>query len=231
MYYTVYKIENKINGKCYIGKHKTTDLDDDYFGSGSYLNHAIDDWGIENFEKTILCLCSNQSEMDIVERAFIAEYIEKGIKLYNIQLNNFKKPIKPDQNKSEFISNMMKEKWANPEWVKKRKHSTKCFCFDRSKKKKEKDLNDKLNVDIKAFENKPKELIKFGFTESDIARHRDKIETVLKENGFTLGQFKVKDKKCHYSTRKIYYVDDVALVEFLESKGWSASEFLNTLKG
>jgi hypothetical protein len=30
MYYLVYKITNLINGKIYIGAHKTDDLDDGY---------------------------------------------------------------------------------------------------------------------------------------------------------------------------------------------------------
>jgi hypothetical protein len=30
MFYTVYKITNKINNKFYIGMHKTTNLDDGY---------------------------------------------------------------------------------------------------------------------------------------------------------------------------------------------------------
>ena len=214
MYYTVYKIENKINGKCYIGKHKTTDLDDDYFGSGSYLNHAIDDWGIENFEKTILCLCSNESEMDIVERAFIAEYIEKGIKLYNIQLNNFKKPVNKPFNRSEFISTMMKEKWANPEWVQKRKPTTKCGSSDKKKEKKEKELQNKINdVDVKAFENKPKVLKElFGFSERDLRDHRDKIETVLKEKGFNLYDVELRNKHRQLKQKSIWAIDDESLI-------------------
>lgn len=63
MFYLIYKITNKVNGKFYIGAHKTKSIDDGYMGSGKYLKRAINKYGIENFKKEILCYCSSESEM------------------------------------------------------------------------------------------------------------------------------------------------------------------------
>jgi len=69
MFYTIYKITNKINGKIYIGKHQTLNLDDDYMGSGKYLKRAIQKYGVENFSKDILFIFDNADEMNSKEKS------------------------------------------------------------------------------------------------------------------------------------------------------------------
>ena len=62
MFHIVYKTTNLINGKTYIGKHSTEDLDDGYLGSGKLLLKAVRKHGKENFSREILHTCSSEEE-------------------------------------------------------------------------------------------------------------------------------------------------------------------------
>jgi len=73
MFYTIYKITNIINGKIYIGKHQTKDLNDNYMGSGKHLRHSIAKYGIENFKKEILFQFDNEDEMNTKEAELVTE--------------------------------------------------------------------------------------------------------------------------------------------------------------
>ena len=87
MYYIVYEITDLTNGMKYIGKHKTTNINDGYMGSGRLLKQNQEIKGIENFEKKILHLCKNDKHMAEME----AMEIEKVKAYENNMYYNLKK--------------------------------------------------------------------------------------------------------------------------------------------
>ena len=84
MFYTIYKITNKINGKIYIGKHQTKDLNDAYMGSGKHLRRAISKYGIENFVKEILFQFDNEEEMNAKEAELVTDEFCLRENTYNL---------------------------------------------------------------------------------------------------------------------------------------------------
>ena len=76
MFYTIYKTTNIINGKFYIGKHKTKCLADGYMGSGKILKHAIAKYGLDNFHKEILYICKDEDHMNLLESILIVPDVE-----------------------------------------------------------------------------------------------------------------------------------------------------------
>ena len=85
-HYLVYKTTNLVNGKIYIGKHETDNLDDGYLGSGNLLGRAIEKYGRENFKREIMFECSSKEEMNAREAEFVNEEFLKRDDVYNIKL-------------------------------------------------------------------------------------------------------------------------------------------------
>lgn len=85
-HYLIYKITNLVNGKMYIGKHMTDDIDDGYMGSGKILKRAINKYGINCFRKEYLMSCESKEEMDYMERVFVDETWVSRSDTYNIKI-------------------------------------------------------------------------------------------------------------------------------------------------
>lgn len=80
MYYIVYRTTNTTNGKSYVGKHKTSDLEDGYLGSGKLLKHAIAKYGKQAFVREVFALCESESQMSDLER----KLVDIGPESYNL---------------------------------------------------------------------------------------------------------------------------------------------------
>ncbi len=85
MHYYLYEIRNNINGKIYVGVHKTKVLDDGYMGSGKIIKSAIKKHGIQNFTKTILEYFESQEEMFAREKEIVTEEFLLREDTYNLR--------------------------------------------------------------------------------------------------------------------------------------------------
>jgi len=126
MFYLVYKITNTINGKTYIGCHKTKRKDDGYMGSGTILKRAIEKYGVENFKKEIIAECSCSEEMFAKEK----ELVVVNEMSYNLKsggqggfdyLNEtgLNTSWKDKNSRNDKISKKQKQNWeSNPNYAK-----------------------------------------------------------------------------------------------------------------
>lgn len=84
MRYIIYKIINNINGRYYIGRHATPNIDDGYLGSGKAIVNAVKKYGKESFTKEILAEVHSPEELWELEKQIVNEAIVKDPLSYNM---------------------------------------------------------------------------------------------------------------------------------------------------
>lgn len=121
----LYVIENKINGKLYIGIHSTNNLGDGYMGSGVALKSAINKYGIDNFEKQIIEFFDTREDALIAESIVVNQICVESRMFYNLKeggLGNSTNDVSGKKNPMYGVSRFGRD---NPFFGKKHSNETK----------------------------------------------------------------------------------------------------------
>lgn len=151
MFYYLYEIRNNLNGKIYIGVHKSNSLDNEYMGSGKVIKAAIEKYGLENFSKTILEHFHTSEAMFAREKEIVTDEFLEREDVYNLrrggmggfdyinksEISKFKGKKHSDETKAKIAKSLTgkklsaetKKKISNNNWSKRdpdsqRKHVT-----------------------------------------------------------------------------------------------------------
>lgn len=85
MYGYIYVTTNIVNGKKYIGKHKSEEFDKSYIGSGVALQNAINKYGKENFTCELIESFDTREQLNDAEIKYINTYdAVRSADFYNI---------------------------------------------------------------------------------------------------------------------------------------------------
>jgi len=84
MHFTVYRTTNKINGRFYVGVHRTENPEDEYLGSGTLLAKAIQKHGRSSFAKDVLFIFDNAEEMEAKEAEIVTVDFVNNPRTYNL---------------------------------------------------------------------------------------------------------------------------------------------------
>jgi hypothetical protein len=83
MYHFIYRTTNLTNGKYYIGRHSTKNINDGYIGSGRYFVNAVKKYSVENFSREILEYSQTSEELWLLEEKYITKEMLTDDMCYN----------------------------------------------------------------------------------------------------------------------------------------------------
>lgn len=119
MYYYLYKTTNCINGKFYVGVHKTEEeFDENYYGSGLYIQRAIKKFGKENFRIEVIQYCNSEEEAYSLEKEIVNEEFIKREDTYNMKIGGKGGWPTAGSDEALRIGNIIKELWKTEEYRK-----------------------------------------------------------------------------------------------------------------
>lgn len=192
MYGYIYESKNKINGKKYIGQHKSNIFENTkYIGSGIIIKTAIKKYGKENFEVRLLEECSSKKELNEKEKYWI--------KYFNADNdNNYYNMTKGGDGNTDGIG------WKGKHHTKQAKE--KIGLAHKNKKIAEEQINKYKNTISKRSEEQ-KKIIKKHMSKAHIGyimpnEQKEKITNTLRE-GYKTGKYKATSHEAWNKGRKL----------------------------
>tara|TARA_R110000803_G_scaffold137802_1_gene204711 strand:+ start:3169 stop:3885 length:717 start_codon:yes stop_codon:yes gene_type:complete len=165
--YYLYKLTNTINGKYYIGVHKTSNFNDSYYGSGTTIRRAIAKYGKEAFTKTMLLETMNETEAYLAEKNIIGNKWSTDPQCYNnteggrggfshIDNSGENNPMKDPEVVKRVISKTQEGGyWESKEHKAAQAAATKAATLARTGSKDSQEIKDKRNASLKAAYQRP----------------------------------------------------------------------------
>jgi hypothetical protein len=202
VYYYLYQITNLINGKIYVGVHKTSNFEDGYMGSGIGIRRAISKYGINNFQKCILQFFSSEDDMYKGEAQVVTTSFLQQEHVYNISEGGKPVGITIRRQNGKYTGNLTKERGTG--------------IFSEDSKEKRLQWVRSAEGKNKSRQNQPKAVIASQTTEAKLKR-----KETMKKLGHQKGE-----RNSQYGTCWIHRGQDVQKIKkdqlgvFLE-QGWS----------
>ena len=107
IFFVLYKTTNLVNGKTYIGIHKTNNLEDGYLGSGFALTEAVEKYGKDNFKREILEFCSSYDELLELEKLYVDIDWVRDKSNYNLKTGGQSAGILSDESKKKISESLL----------------------------------------------------------------------------------------------------------------------------
>lgn len=238
MFHIVYKTTNLINGKIYIGKHSTQDLDDGYLGSGRLLLKAVAKHGKENFSREILHTCSSEEEAFSKERELVTEELVNSRSTYNMTVggNGFgvgeSNPNFGNKMPEEHKKKLIKSGEEHPMYGKHHSDETKKLISEKMKGKKlPKEVVEKIsrgNRGKKLSEEHKERLRKFHLGRTLSEQTKEKIGDSLRGR-FVSKEHIEKVREAKRAKNPMYLPENLGLLKFLKSEGFSSAKIADQL--
>lgn len=138
-YGIIYKIENKVNGKIYIGQTTKKSFDERYRGDvernthNKHLQNSIKKYGIENFKiDECLCECDSEEELNEAEKFYI-DYFNTMDPNHGYNKREGGNGGKLSDETKEKLSESIKKALADPETKKKMSEARKGkYCGEKN---------------------------------------------------------------------------------------------------